>query len=72
MTHPIRTQELPAAPAAPKTTKATTAPGRLRARLGHIRRAPLVRRLAAWLAVGASAVGLLRALVELAAAWRAL
>jgi hypothetical protein len=69
MTHPIPTHDSPAVPPA---QNATRAPGRVRARLTRIRRAPVVRRLAAWLAVGASAVGLLRALVELVAAWRAL
>jgi hypothetical protein len=69
MTHPIQTHDSPAASGAPTMPPAR---GRLRARLTRIRRAPLVRRVTRWLAVGASAVALLRALVELAAAWRAL
>ena len=73
MTHPVPTHDSPLATPPPPTSPRVA--GRMRtrlARLARVRRAPLTHRIARWLAVGASGVALLRALVELLAAWRAL
>ena len=75
MTHPVRTHDSPVIAPVPAPPTTPVAAGRVRtrlARIARVRRAPLVQRLARWLAVGASAVALVRGLLELLAAWRAL
>ena len=72
-THPFPTATSPVSPTVPAIPEAPH-PTRARAtrRGSRMQRITRITRITRWLAVGASAVALLRGLVELLAAWRAL